>query len=98
MKESKIHPFNIGEHNAETKQYEKGLSAQGFVYKDYGAFNSRSATVCYIPEMCDTYYNYFDFLKIANGKKDIAVYLFETVDWQSPETLYEELKGNGEVQ
>jgi hypothetical protein len=36
-------------------------------------------------------------LEIAKGNQSIANYLFETVDWQSPETLYDELVESGEV-
>ena len=97
MKADKAHPFNVGFYNSKISKYEKGVSSQGVIYKNYDDFNSKSIAVCYIPELTDDLYSYFDFLKIAKGNSDIAVCLFETVDWQSPEILYEELMENGEV-
>jgi hypothetical protein len=47
--------------------------------------------VCYIPELSNKRYTYADFLKISKGNKEILEYLFETVDWQNPETLFNDL-------
>lgn len=93
----------IGFFNAETNIYTKayGISnygqTQGKIYKNPVAFAAKSKEVCYIPELSEKQYAYFDFLEIAKGKQSIATYLFETVDWQSPESLYDELVKSGEV-
>ena len=93
----------IGSFDTKTNFYTKayGISnygqTQGKIYKNPVAFAAKSKEICYIPELSEKQYSYFDFLEIAKGKQSIANYLFETVDWQSPETLYEELVESGEV-
>lgn len=76
---------------------------RGFIYKNYEAFVS-GIGVCYIPEFfsgckegtewCDSGYTRKDFNDICEGTKIDADYLFETVDWQHPETLYDEFLDN----
>lgn len=75
---------------------EKGSSNQGLVYWNTWAFKSQNG-VCYVPELSDTEYTYDDFLRISKGNTDIAEMLFKTVDWQSPETLYDEWINEDEV-
>lgn len=43
----------------------------------------------------EDYYNKKDFKKIAKKYNINYVFLFETLDWQSPETLAAELEGIG---
>ena len=68
----------------------KGLTDQGMVFKNPRAFYEKLNEVCYIPELSDTKYTYQDFLNMANGNENIARILFDTVDWQCPETLLDE--------
>lgn len=75
----------------------KGLSEQGEVYKNSKAFYKKLNEVCYIPELSDDGYTYEDFLNLANGSEEVASMLFDTVDWQSPETLLDECFAEGEV-
>jgi len=91
---------------------------QGYIYKNFEAFNNKTDEICYVPELCSddkiktvknsTTYNYNDFLELCQGMYDteegvkewcdknnvtphmIAVDLFESVDWQHPETLLNE--------
>ena len=42
-------------------------------------------------------YSHNDFLKLCNGKEDMAREVFEAVDWQSPETYYEEKLEDDEI-
>ena len=76
----------------------KGVSEQGFVFKDPIAF-SRKTGICYIPEYDDFIggYTYENFLEISEGNEEIAEFLFETVDWQHPETLLDECFSEGEI-
>lgn len=63
--------------------------SQGYVYKNSAAFYSREG-ICYIPELTDNAYTYYDFLEVAEGDSEKAEILFENVDWQSPESLFSE--------
>lgn len=80
----------IGYYDIVENKYVKERALQGLIYKNSVAYFSKTKEVCYIPELFDKKYNYFDFLEIANGNEDIANYLFETVDWQCPESLMQE--------
>lgn len=93
----KVVEKTIGYYNKTTGEYIKGFSGQGWVYLDYDAFSHKTNKVCYIPELFDTQYTYKDFIKIAKYNKRLAWYLFTTVDWQSPETLFDELLNDGEI-
>ena len=75
----------------------RGLSAQGEVYKNSKAFYEKSNEVCYLSELNDYKYTYEDFLNIAYGSEEVAEFLFDIVDWQSPETLVEDCLSNDEV-
>lgn len=66
-------------------------SGQGHIYKSYQLFKKKSKRTCYIPELSDKRYNYYDFLRIAQDDEIMAKTLFEMCDWQHPETLYIEL-------
>lgn len=77
----------IGSYNSITGEIERGGTAQGFVFKDYEAFQTKSKAVCYIAELDDEKYTYEDFLRIG-GSEISAQNLFEEVDWQHPETLF----------
>ena len=77
----------------------KGFLNQGWVFKDPSAFKTKSDRICYIAEN-DAYtegYTYSDFLDIAKGSEDVAVSLFYTVDWQHPETVFDEGVREGEI-
>jgi hypothetical protein len=83
--------YNIGFFDNKTRQYIKEFSGAGFVFKDYEAFESKSAGVCYIPESYEIHYTYADFMWIAKGNTELAGYLFNSVDSQRPELLFDEL-------
>lgn len=77
----------------------KGFLSQEWVFKDPSAFESHSDRICYIAEN-DVYtedYTYSDFLDIAKGSRDVAVFLFNNVDWQHPETVFDESIREGEI-
>jgi hypothetical protein len=89
--------YKIGYFDKEKGEYVKEYSGQGWHYKNFIAFANKSEEVCYIPELFDTHYIYADFLKIAKNNISLAEYLFETVDWQSPETLFSDLENDDEI-
>lgn len=66
--------------------YEKEFYRQGTIYKNLANFE-RKKGVCYVPELSDDEYTYQDFLDLCGGNPDMAEYVFETVDWQHPESL-----------
>ena len=76
----------------------KAPSEQGMIFKDPIAFKRRVG-ICYIPEndFLRSGYTYYDFLSLAGGSKEVAEYLFETVDWQHPETVLDEDFSIGEI-
>lgn len=77
---------------------EKGVSEQGFIFKDPVAFRNKKG-ICYIPErdFFEDGFTYNEFLEIAEGSDDVAEMLFEMVDWQSPYSLLDELFVEGEL-
>lgn len=70
---------------------------QGNIFKDEDAFFNHPDKPCYVPETSDDVYTKEDFLSICGGQEDIAQILFEDVDWQHPETRFEELYVEGEL-
>lgn len=66
------------------------------MFKDTAAFEKKEG-VCYIPESGDDEYTYQDFLEIGMGNEKLAAVLFSLVDWQSPETVFDELLREGEI-
>lgn len=68
----------------------RGGTEQGFVYKNKWAFYSHSDDICYIPELGDEPYRYQDFLELCEFD-EFAQDVFETVDWQYPETYWDEM-------
>jgi hypothetical protein len=87
----------VGYYNKDTGEYIKDFSGQGWYYKDVDAFNNKTGEVCYIPELSDDHYSYADFIKISKENKIVLEYLFDTVDWQSPETLFNDLVLSDEI-
>lgn len=69
---------------------------QGFMFKDINAYENKTERICYVPEFdaIKTTYSYNDFIKIAENNEDVANFLFETVNWQMPESVLEECLDN----
>ena len=65
--------------------------------KELNLFLSKSKEVCYIPEAEDSEYTWFDFVHIAKGNEELARIIFDLCDWQHPETVFEELFMEGEI-
>lgn len=93
----KVVEKTAGYYNETTGEYIKDLCGQGWHYKDCEAFDNKTGKVCYIPELFDDYYTYADFLRISKGNEAVLEYLFEMVDWQRPETLFNDLVLSGEI-
>ena len=87
--------LKIGSYTPETDEAEAVICReyyrQGFVFKDEEAFLHCPDKVCYVPELFDEGYTRQDFLDMCYGQEEMADMLFEMVDWQSPETLQNEL-------
>lgn len=64
--------------------------------KDRNAFNQRSG-ICYVPEAGDCAYTYQAYLQIAKGNPALALILFDLSDLQHPETIFDELEREGEI-
>lgn len=94
MKEDKT---TIGYYDETSKQFVKELGGQGEFYKNFESFENKTNDICYIPELSNKEYIYSDFWEIAKGNINLAKILFETVDWQTPETVFTELVNSGEI-
>ena len=70
---------------------------QGWVFKDWEAFQNRPDAPCYVPELDDAVYTKNDFMALCNGQEEIAEELFYEVDWQSPSTLMNDWEIAGEI-
>lgn len=93
--------LKIGSYTPETEDQEavidRGYYRQGWIFKDEEAFRLHPERVCYVPELSDEGYTWQDFLAMCNGQEELAEFLFEMVDWQSPETLKSELLATYEI-
>lgn len=94
--------LKIGSYTPETEDQEavldRGYYRQGWIFKDEEAFRLHPEQVCYVPELSDEGYTRQDFLAMCNGQEEVATLLFESVDWQSPETLLNELYDTYELE
>lgn len=72
---------------------------QGYVFKDDVAFydTKNPDKVCYVPELSDETYTRKDFLELCDNNEELAELLYESLDWQHPETLLEDWEINGEI-
>ena len=70
---------------------EKGPTFQGACFKDWDAFYNHLNRPCYVAEydeVGDKAWTRQAFLDLAEGSEEVAEYLFENVDWQSPSSLF----------
>jgi hypothetical protein len=63
-------------------------------YRD--AFDKRTG-ICYIPEAADAAYSYYGILAIAKNNEALALIIFDLCEWQHPETIFDELLREGEI-
>lgn len=78
------------------KVYHSGECNNSNYYKDDKSFSSKKG-VCYIPEsdfnedgLADSGYTFKDFLDLAKGDKELAEYLYESIEWQLPEVYLDQ--------
>ena len=64
--------------------------------KDYAAFEKQEG-VCYIPESEDSVYYYSDLMSICGNNTVLVNNMFDQLDCQHPETLFEEWLMEGEI-
>lgn len=81
----------------EEGNYIKDWYRQGWIFKDEDAFLHRPNDVCYIPEFSNNLddgsedtYSRNSIIDICDGDEKLAFELFYMLDWQHPETLYDE--------
>lgn len=96
--------MTIEEYNKhiENNDMPRAWIGQGWGYKDYNFDwdKGNPTDIIYIPEYgypepehgFDEYYGHSknDFIQICGGNEEEAYALFDSVDWQFPETLYDE--------
>lgn len=63
---------------------------QGWIFKNWNAFEKHRDSPCYVPELSDTVYTGNDFMVLCDRQEEIAARLFCEVDWQSPAALMHE--------
>lgn len=87
--------LKVGSYTPETEEAEAVIDReyyqQGWIFKDEEAFLHHPDKVCYVPELSDEGYTRQNFLDMVGGQEEVATLLFDMVDWQSPETLLNEL-------
>ena len=70
---------------------------QGWIFKNWNAFEKHRDSPCYVPELSDTVYTGNDFMVLCDRQEEIAACLFCEVDCQSPTALRHEWEINREV-
>lgn len=94
QKETKTPYVKVGEYAPATAEHEavihREFYRQGCIVKDEDAFLHHPDKVCYVPENSDAAYTRNDFLSLCNGQEEFAQQLFDSVNWQHPETLFDE--------
>lgn len=68
----------------------RGQTDQGIVYKNYNNYVTGEG-VCYVPELSDTLYTRADILSMCNNNERVANFIFDVIDWQSPEAFLNDL-------
>lgn len=86
------------------KEYVQLGANFGTIYKNFEAFNNKTTEICYVPELTEDdeeeSYTYQDFIDLAKGTfenlgvngdvEKMAKLLFDSCEWQSPETIIDE--------
>lgn len=84
--------------DGEIVELEKEYYRQGWIFKDESAFHHEPKKPCYVPEEeAEGFYTREDFQALCNGQEDIAEMIFDEVDWQHPETCFDEQFRYGEL-
>ena len=85
--------YEIGRLIKKGKYYiiEKGQTDNGLCYKNSMNYKTGKG-VCYVPELDDTLYTKENILDICENNQRLADFVFDSIDWQSPETFLDELQ------
>ena len=78
-------------------ELQREFFGQGWVFKDWEAFQNRPDAPCYVPELHNAVYTRNDLIALCNGQEEMAEELFDQLDWQSPSTLMDEWERTGET-
>lgn len=76
--------------NGNVVEINREKTDQGFVYKNEEAFLNGKG-VCYVAELSDELYTYKDIFEICDNNESMARLVFDDIDWQHPESRYEEI-------
>lgn len=68
----------------------RSWSGLGWVYKNPETFYHAPSELCYVPEDLDGAYTANDFLELSQGQPEIAEEMFQSVEWEHPETWLDE--------
>ena len=79
-------------------ELQREFFSQGWVFKDWDAFQNHPDAPCYVPELDDAVYTRNDFMALCNGQEEIAEELFYEVDWQNPSTLMNDWESAKEIE
>lgn len=96
----------------EAKSIPRDWIGQGYGYKDneFDWDNGNPTDIIYIPEygydrdgeQCyvvrENAYSKEDFIDLCDGNEKKAAYIFEVVDWQFPESFYNEVDWEDDVE
>lgn len=85
--------------NGDGEKIVREFYGQGMIFKNDEAFydTENPERACYIPELSDSIYTRKSFFDMCNNQSDIAEELYQSVDWQHPETLLDEWEILGEI-
>ena len=102
VKKSQLPNLVKGKRYDEIEELPFEALVQGYGYKNVEAFFAGDDFVCYIPEYCydditlelevASCYTKADFMELALGNEALAQDLFESVDWQHPSSLLNEME------
>ena len=79
------------------RELERGWYEQGYIFKDWDAFQNRPDDPCYVPELSDSVYTRNSIVELCDGQEVIAEIIFDNIDWQHPESYFDELFTEGEL-
>lgn len=71
----------------------KEKTDQGYVFKSYANYRDfNKNNVCYVPELKNEEYTRSKIIDICEGNERLANFVFDVIDWQSPEAFLDELQ------
>lgn len=75
---------------------DRGCFGEGWVFKSFKNYLEKPDDPCYVPELSDSIYTANTILELCRGQKPFADQLFGNLDWQHPESEFDDMILNGE--